>query len=144
MHHAKGNSGGRLFRQVIGLFLLLAWNASLSAAGLGQIKVESGLNQVFLARIEVLLSASELVTGWTVKLGDLERYRSMGLKYPRNANKIRVSLSQLTDGKAEILLEGQRPVTEMVLDIVVTLDDGRSTQVRHYPVLIDFPDNGRA
>jgi pilus assembly protein FimV len=138
MHRAIGKPSWRSCRRFLGIVLMLVWNATGLAVGLGDIKVESGLNQAFLARVEVLLSAGEAPGDWTFELGDEKRYDLMGLRYPRDANRMGVTLLQLANGKTEILLEGQRPVTELFLDIVLTLNDGRSVQVRHYPVLIDF------
>ena len=133
------NGSGRRFGQFFALGLLWVWSAAAVAAGLGDIQVESGLNQPFLARIEVLASSQETPSDWTVELVDADRYASLGLRFPGAAKQMRVGLSQLANGKTEIVLEGQLPVTELIFDIVVSLNDGHAWQLRHYPVLVSFP-----
>ena len=139
MHRAIGKPGWRTIGQLVGMCLLLLWSAAAVAAGLGDIKVESGLNQPLFARIEVLMAAGEAPGNWVVALGGVDRYDRMGLRYPPDADQLRVTLLQLANGKAQILVEGRQPLKELIFDIVLTLDDGRSVQVRHYPVLVDFP-----
>ena len=98
MHRAIGKPSWRRCRRFFGIVPLLVWNATALAVGLGDIKVESGLNQAFFARIEVLLSATEAPGDWTFELGDEKRYDLMGLRYPRDASRMCVTLLQLASG----------------------------------------------
>jgi pilus assembly protein FimV len=139
MHRSTNRRNGKRLGIILIGFLLLGNISSVIATGLGELKVESGLNQPFFARVEVIKSPDEVLGNWSVQLLDQDRYEAMGLRYPRDADHMRVTVLQLANGKAEILIEGRNAVTELFVDIVLEMSDGDSSQLRHYPVLIDFP-----
>lgn len=117
------------------LVLACAGVGPLWALGLGDIEVESHLNEPLAASIRIIGSSQGEIS---VRLGDRDAYERLGLSRPRQLERVQVFVAPADTGQV-VRIAGQTPVSELILDLVLILADADSSQTRHYAILLDFP-----
>ncbi len=112
---------------------------SLMALGLGEMKLESFLNQPLKASVDLLnlggLHGDEI----KVRLGTTEDFEKLGLD--RDYFLTNISFEVVTDasGNARILITSQEPVLEPYLDFIIEARWPSGRLLREYTVLVDPP-----
>ncbi len=114
---------------------LLSLVGQAAAIGFGELDLESYLNQPFDATVELL--GTEDVRNLSVELAGPTRYQRMNLSPPRSLGDYAASLS-LRGGQNVVRLSSRKPVTDLVIDLVLVINADGSESVRHYPIIIDF------
>ena len=112
----------------------------VQALGLGQIDVQSVLNQPFSARIELLSATVEEMDSLRVGLADRETYSRAGMKRSAELTQLLFSVSEGGDGRPYILITSRDPVREPFLEFIVEAAWARGRLVRAYTVLLDPPE----
>jgi len=110
------------------------------ALGLGQIDVQSGLNQPFSARIELLSATVEEMDSLRVGLADRETFGRAGMKRSADLLQLMFSVSDTGDGRPYILIKTRDPIREPFLEFIVEAAWVRGRLVRAYTVLLDPPE----
>lgn len=108
------------------------------AAGLGPIKVFSGLGQSLRAEIEVNATAQELAS-LTARVGSVDAFRQASIPYTSAI----ADLSVHVDARAErpvIRLSSARPISDPYLNVLIELDWANGNVAREYTVLLDPVD----
>lgn len=108
------------------------------AAGLGQIKVLSGLGQPLKAEILIQASAEELDT-LQARLASPEGFARANLAYSAAAASILVNVD-VTTGKPVLRLSSSRPVNDPFVELLVELDSSSGKVLREYTFLLDPVD----
>jgi pilus assembly protein FimV len=126
------------FGWIIVAWVMLICPGFSSAAVLGEITVESVLNQPFFARIEII-SGGEDPYLWEIGLGTEEEYRSLELQRADHLAELRATLVERPGRAPEIYVEGRSPMRELIVDLVVVIRSNGNARLRYYPVLVDFP-----
>ncbi|HEY0681889.1 MAG TPA: FimV/HubP family polar landmark protein [Steroidobacter sp.] len=112
---------------------------TLYALGLGEIRLNSALNQPFDAEIELLSPTAEELGSLKVTLASNDVFSRYGIDRPSYLNNFDFSVSRGRDGKATIKVTSNRSVTEPYVTLLVEASWARGRLVREYTVLLDPP-----
>jgi pilus assembly protein FimV len=112
---------------------------TLYALGLGEIRLNSALNQPFDAEIELLSPTPEELGSLRVTLASNDVFSRYGIDRPQYLSNFDFSVSRGRDGKATIKVTSNRSVTEPYVTLLVEAAWARGRLVREYTVLLDPP-----
>lgn len=109
------------------------------ALGLGEIKVNSHLNQPLEAEIQLLqtreLTAQEILVG----LGSSEDFERVGVERPFFLNDLKFTVDMNSPNGPVILIKSNRLVKEPFLNFIVQAQWPSGKLLREYTVLMDLP-----
>ncbi len=106
--------------------------------GLGEIEVNSALNQKLKADIELLSATPEDTENLIVKLASRKEFSRAGLDRPYLLNDLRFK-SEIVDGVPQINVSSGSPIREPFLNFLVEIDWPNGHLIREYTVLLDPP-----
>ena len=112
---------------------------TLYALGLGEIRLNSALNQPFDAEIELLSPTAEELGSLKVTLASNDVFSRYGIDRPAYLSNFDFAVSRNRDGKATIRVTSNRSVTEPYVTLLVEASWARGRLVREYTVLLDPP-----
>ena len=115
-------------------FLLLPVTAN--ALGLGNIKMESALNQPLNAEIELLSATPDDLKGLEVKLASREAFMRAGVDRSGLLSQIKFNTTK-RGGKYYVILTTQQAVREPFLNFLLELNWKNGRMLREYTVLLD-------
>ncbi|HEY6643582.1 FimV/HubP family polar landmark protein [Povalibacter sp.] len=113
--------------------------ATLYALGLGEIRLNSALNQPFDADIEVIAPTREEIAELKVTLASNELFARYGIDRPAYLSNFDFAISRSRDGQVTIKVTSNRSITEPFVTILVEANWGRGRLLREYTVLLDPP-----
>ena len=126
----------KLLGAVIAAALLLPETAF--TLGLGEIEVNSALNQKLNAEIELTSAEPEETENIIVKLASRKEFTRAGLDRPYLLNDLRFK-SETKDGVPHISISSGSPIREPFLNFLVEVDWPNGHMIREYTVLLDPP-----
>ncbi|NOQ88071.1 MAG: hypothetical protein GQ550_04035 [Gammaproteobacteria bacterium] len=106
--------------------------------GLGEIEVNSSLNQKLKADIELLSATEENAESIIVKLASRKEFTRAGLDRPYLLNDLRFK-SEVIDGVPHISVTSASPIREPFLNFLVEIDWPNGHLIREYTILLDPP-----
>ena len=106
--------------------------------GLGEIEVNSALNQKLKADIELLSATPEDTETIIVKLASRKEFTRAGLDRPYLLNDLRFKAENI-DGVPHIIVTSGSPIREPFLNFLVEIDWPNGHLLREYTVLLDPP-----
>ena len=106
--------------------------------GLGEIEVNSSLNQKLKADIEILSATEEDAETIIVKLASRKEFSRAGLDRPYMLNDLRFK-SEIVDGAPQITVTSGSPIREPFLNFLVQIDWPNGVLIREYTILLDPP-----
>jgi len=109
------------------------------ALGLGNIVMNSALNQPLDAQIELLSVKKGDLNNLTVKLGSAEDFQRVGADRAFFLTKINFEVVRRKNGTAYVQLSTTNTITEPFLDFVVEARWPRGRILREFTVLVDPP-----
>jgi len=112
---------------------------SLYALGLGEIRLNSSLNQPFDADIELIAPSAEELASLKVSLANNDLFSRYGLDRPQFLTTFDFSVTRRRDGNASIKVTSNKSVTEPFVTFLVEASWGRGRLLREYTVLLDPP-----
>jgi pilus assembly protein FimV len=112
---------------------------ALYALGLGEIRLNSALNQPFDADIEVIAPTREELAELKVTLANNEMFARYGIDRPAYLSNFEFSVSRTRDGQVTIKVTSNRSMTEPFVTLLVEANWGRGRLLREYTVLLDPP-----
>lgn len=121
-------------------FLLLPGAAN--ALGLGNIKMDSALNEPLKAEIPLLSANEDDVRGLQVKLGSHQAFLRAGVDRTALLSKIHFNVVN-RNGKYYVMLTTQESVREPFLNFLVELNWKNGRMLREYTVLLDPVRHGQ-
>jgi pilus assembly protein FimV len=119
------------------LLLGLALPGASLALGLGDIRVESALNQPLAAQIELLGAAPDELTGLKAAIADPEIFQRHGLDRAPYLSAIALTVSQDKQGHPILLLRTTEPLVEPLVTFLVDLRSPAGQLLREYSLLLD-------
>ena len=129
----------------LGLIVTL-WLASIAmptsslALGLGEIEVNSFLNQPLNAEIPVISARAGEIDDLLVSLASREAFTRAGLERPRHLTELRFAVRKNEEGdKAVILVSTKTAVKEPFLNFLIEADWSKGRVLREFTVLLDPP-----
>ena len=106
--------------------------------GLGEIEVNSALNQKLKADIELLSTTPEDTENIIVKLASRKEFLRAGLDRPYLLNDLRFK-TEMIDGVPHIIVTSGSPIREPFLNFLVEVDWPNGHLLREYTILLDPP-----
>lgn len=111
----------------------------VNALGLGDIQLNSGLNQYLNADIELLSVGKEDIADIKVKLASPEAFERAGVDRSFLLSKLRFKAQKLPDGTTAVHITSRDPIREPFLNFLIEMDWPKGKLVREYTVLLDPP-----
>ena len=112
---------------------------TLYALGLGEIRLNSALNQPFDADIELISPTADELASLKVGLANNDLFSRYGIDRPMYLSNFDFSVQRSRDGRATIKVTSNRSVTEPFVTMLVEASWGRGRLLREYTVLLDPP-----
>ena len=124
--------------------LALMMGAALSASnayglGVGDIKVDSALNQRLDAEIELISSLEGELDELTVSLASAKAFERINLNRPYHLTSIEFKITTRADGTPIVKLTSTETIREPFLDFLVEVNWPKGHMLREYTVLLDPP-----
>ena len=124
--------------------LALMMGAALSASnayglGVGDIKVDSALNQRLDAEIELISSLEGELDELTVSLASARAFDRINLDRPYHLTSIKFKVTTRADGTPIVKLTSTETIREPFLDFLVEVNWPKGHMMREYTVLLDPP-----
>ena len=113
--------------------------SALYALGLGELKLNSALNQPFDAEIELIAPTSDELAELKVALANNEAFARYGLDRPAYLSNFEFAVTRNRDGRSAIKVTSNSSVTEPFVTLLVEVVSGRGRLLREYTVLLDPP-----
>jgi pilus assembly protein FimV len=128
----------RLSRISLALVILLA--SETWALGLGEIKLDSALNEPLRAEIVLLSATPEELANLTVSMASTETFQRYGLDRPAFLQNIafQIRRSGRADGNV-VEIRSASPITEPFVTFLVEASWARGRLLREYTILLDPP-----
>ncbi|MDH3980337.1 MAG: hypothetical protein OEU91_07480 [Gammaproteobacteria bacterium] len=129
-----------MFRKsvVVATFLVLA-SPRLSALGLGEIDMQSALNQPMQAVITLTSAAKTDLGDVEVSLASLQAHQRAGLSKAALLADFHFTVERDTTGRAVVRITGSEAVQEPYLEFLLELEWPKGRLLREYTVLVDPP-----
>ncbi len=123
------------------ILALISWMAStcVYALGLGDIHVNSALNQNLDASIDLLSVEKGRLDDIRVTLASPKAFERAGVERPYLLTNLRFKPERLPDGSSVIRVTTQNPVREPFLNFLVEVNWPKGRVVREYTLLLDPP-----
>jgi pilus assembly protein FimV len=125
-------------RRVLLLSALMSPGA-LYALGLGDIKLNSALNQPFDAEIELVSATQEDLGALRAALAPGDTFTRYGLDRPSYLSEFVFRVAKGAGGKDVLRVTSPKPVTEPFVTLLVEANWPRGRLLREYTVLLDPP-----
>ncbi|WP_260294754.1 FimV/HubP family polar landmark protein [Sedimenticola hydrogenitrophicus] len=109
------------------------------AVGLGDIHLNSALNQYFDAEIDLLSVDQDEIVDIKVNLASPEAFRRSGVDRPFILSKLRFTAEETADGKSVIRVSSRDPIREPFLNFLIEVNWPKGRLLREYTVLLDPP-----
>ena len=125
---------------IVALWLATLLPTSSLALGLGEIEVNSFLNQPLNAEIEVISARPGEIDDLLVSLASSEAFTRAGLARPRHLSDLRFSVRKNEEGdEAVIIVSTKSAIKEPFLNFLIEADWSKGRVLREYTVLLDPP-----
>ncbi|MDA3869562.1 MAG: hypothetical protein PF589_06385 [Gammaproteobacteria bacterium] len=125
------------------LIFALAFGATLLpshgfALGLGEIEVNSALNQKLAARIDLLSAAPEEAESLLISLASREEFLRAGLDRPMVLSTLKFE-TRIENGDVFVDVTSPKPIREPFLNFLLEVDWPQGHLIREYTLLLDPP-----
>lgn len=114
-----------------------------AAAGLGQMKVASGIGEPFKATIDLLSATPAELSTLKASLAPEETYLAQGIERTADQKNIKINVGNDANGKKVLKLSSNQPISEPFVDMLVVLEWSNGRIVRQYTALLDPPEYKR-
>jgi len=125
--------------QRLSALFFLTFPTALFALGLGDIHLNSGLNEPLNAEIELVGAAPDELTSLRATLANQETFARYGLERSTFLTKIEFSVGQGRDGHPALLVRSRDSVSDPFLTLLVDVNWSRGRLLREYTMLLDPP-----
>ena len=119
--------------------LLLIVSIRLNALGLGEIEMQSALNQPMRAEISLTSVAGVDTSQIKIALASREQHERLGLSRAKILGDFKFEVAQDSSGKTVIKVSSFDPVREPYLEFLLEMIWENGRMVREYTVLVDPP-----
>jgi pilus assembly protein FimV len=118
---------------------LLFAPASAMSLGLGEIRLNSSLNEPLSAEIDLVAATPEEIAALQAGLASPEVFQRYGLDRPSYLNSIEFRVGRGQDGRHVLLVRSLEPISEPFVSFLVDVNWARGRLLREYTVLLDPP-----
>jgi pilus assembly protein FimV len=110
------------------------------AIGLGDIHVESALNEPLSARIEIVSATPDDLLDLRAAIANRELFQRYGADRPSFLASARFEVTQDSQGRPILRVTSSEPFTEPVVSLLVDVRWHKGELIREYPLLLDPAD----
>jgi pilus assembly protein FimV len=121
------------------LMMALALPGAAQALGLGEIHVDSALNEPLAADIDIVGGTGEDLAGITASIADKETFQHFGVDRPAFLSTVGFKIARDNRGRAVLAIRSTDACTEPLLNILVDVRWGGGELIRQYTLLLDPP-----
>ncbi len=122
------------------LALLLLLSSEVWALGLGEVRIESSLNEPLRAEIELLAASAEEVQALQVSLASAETFERYGIERPYYLQELVFEVVRSGSAGGNVIrIRSNTPMTEPFLTFLVEAVWANGRMLREYTVLLDPP-----
>jgi pilus assembly protein FimV len=118
--------------------MLLAPTATMGL-GLGEIRLNSALNEPLSAEIDLVAATPEEVGALQAQLASTEVFQRYGLDRPAYLSSIEFRVGRGQDGRSVLLVRSREAISEPFVSFLVDVNWSRGRLLREYTVLLDPP-----
>jgi pilus assembly protein FimV len=118
--------------------MLLAPTAVMGL-GLGEIRLNSALNEPLSAEIDLVAATPDEVGALQAQLASAEVFQRYGLDRPAYLNSIEFRVGRGQDGRSVLLVRSSEAIGEPFVSFLVDVNWSRGRLLREYTVLLDPP-----
>jgi pilus assembly protein FimV len=113
--------------------------AAALGLGLGEIRLNSALNEPLSAEIDLVAATPEELTALQAKLASNEVFERYGLDRPSYLSSIEFHVGRGQDGRSVLLVRSSAAISEPFVSFLVDVNWARGRLLREYTVLLDPP-----
>ena len=130
-----------MLRSSKAMLFALSWTipASSFALGLGDIQVESALNEPLRAQIELVGVTSDEMAELTARVASEEVFRRYGLDRPAFLSGITLTAGNTPQGRPVLVLHSNLNISAPLVTLLVDLQSREGELIRQYDILLDPP-----
>src|ERR1700674_1782644 len=121
------------------LMMALAMPGAAHALGLGDIHVDSGLNERLAAEIDIVGASALELTELRAAVANRETFLRYGADRPAFLSSATFKVTQDSQGRPVLAVRSTESFTEPVVNLLVDLNWGSGELVRQYTLLLDPP-----
>jgi pilus assembly protein FimV len=118
---------------------MLLTPAAALALGLGEIRLNSALNEPLSAEIDLVAATPEELAALKAELATNEVFERYGLDRPSYLNSIEFRVGRGQDGRSVLLVRSRDAIGEPFVSFLVDVNWARGRLLREYTVLLDPP-----
>ncbi|MBM4219529.1 MAG: hypothetical protein FJ171_07835 [Gammaproteobacteria bacterium] len=132
-----GDTMSGILRVLISALLLTP--AVALGLGLGEIRLNSALNQPLSAEIDLVAATPEELASLNANLAASEIFARYGLDRPAFLSSLEFTVGRGNDGRSVLLVRSRDAITEPFVSFLVDVNWPRGRLLREYTVLLDPP-----
>ena len=121
------------------LSLSSLWSNSSFALGLGEIHLNSALNEPMNAEIDLIAAAPDELTALRASLASREAFTRYGIDKPPFLSTVTFKVGKAKDGRDVLLVRSTDAIPEPFVTFLVDVNWARGHLMREYTVLLDPP-----
>ncbi len=118
---------------------LLLTPAVALGLGLGEIRLNSALNQPLSAEIDLVAATPEELAALEANLASSDVFARYGLDRPAYLNSLEFTVGRGKDGRSVLLVRSRDAISEPFVSFLVDVNWPRGRLLREYTVLLDPP-----
>src|ERR1700722_3100819 len=115
------------------------WPSMARALGLGEIHLNSALNEPMNAEIELIAAAPDELTALRAALASREAFTRYGIDRPPFLSTLTFKVGKGKDGRDALLVRSTDAIPEPFVTFLVEVNWARGRLMREYTVLLDPP-----
>lgn len=119
--------------------LCLSATSRVFAIGLGDIQIESSLNQPLKAVIQLTSGTSQELDELRLAIAPRDAFTKLGISRPAILDNVKFSVEQPQNGLPVIVVTTRQPVREPFLDLLIEASWSKGHLLRQYTLLVDPP-----
>ena len=124
---------------LMALALLVFLPASVSSLGLGEIRLNSYLNEPLDAEVTITTASPEELDSLKVAVASEEAFDRFGIDRPAFLRNLTFDVETASNGGATLRIRSPEPVIEPFLTFLIEADWAGGRLLREYTVLLDPP-----
>ena len=136
--HLRKTVSERARQPIAALLLLLVIPGTVSALGVGDIEVSSGLNQPFDARIPIFGAKPGEIFDVSARLSDEDAFERAGLARTYSLTTFKFTVVPTKDESGYIHITSRDAVREPALEFIIEVEWPRGSLQRKYGVLLEL------
>lgn len=121
------------------ILLLSLFPGAAAALGLGNLDLESALNEPFSGKIQLLSASVDELDSLNVALADAEAFDRANIDRPFILSELRFKLIRSETGADYIKVSSEQPIREPFLNFLIEVSWANGRLYREYTVLLDPP-----